>query len=152
MTRLVELDEGFYVAGQVDPAEVPDWRAQGIVAVINNRPDGEEAGQPAASAVQAACAAAGLACHHVPVTMQTLSPEVVDAFQAARREATGPVLAFCRSGMRSTLLWALAEARYGERSAEALLEQARQAGYDLSSAAGLLEQLAAMPRPAEPRA
>jgi len=146
MTRLVELDEGFYVAGQVDPAEAPDWRAQGIVAVINNRPDGEEPGQPTAAEVQAACAAAGLACHHVAVTMQSLSPEVVDAFQAARREAAGPVLAFCRSGMRSTLLWALAEARYGERDAEALLQRAREAGYDLSSAAGLLEQLAAMPR------
>lgn len=146
MTTLVELDEGFYVAGQLEPAEAPDWGAQGIAAVIGNRPDGEEAGQPTAAEVERACADAGLSFRHVPVTMPTLSPEVVEAFQAARREAEGPVLAYCRSGMRSTLLWALAEARYGDRSAEALLQRAREAGYDLSSAAGLLEQLAAMPR------
>lgn len=146
MTRLIQIDEGFYVAGQLDPSEAAALRDQGIATIINNRPDGEEPGQPSAGEAQAAFAAAGIGYHHVPVTMQTLSPEAVEAFRAAWQAAEGPVVAHCRSGMRSALLWALAEARYGERGPEAILQQALEAGYDLSSAAGLLQQVAALPR------
>lgn len=146
MTDVIELDDGIFVAGQIGPGDEPALRARGIATIINNRPDGEEAGQPTAGECRAAFEAAGFSYEHVPVTMQTLSPEVVDAFQQARRHAKGPVLAHCRSGMRSALLWALAEARYGERSAAEILGKAREAGFDLSSASGLLEQVASLPR------
>ncbi|WP_366556313.1 TIGR01244 family sulfur transferase [Aquibaculum sediminis] len=146
MTTLTKLDEGLYVAGQITEADADVLRDHGIVTIVNNRPDGEEAGQPSADEARCIFEDMGFSYHHVPVTMDTLSPEVVEAFRAVLNQAGGPVLAHCRSGMRSTLLWALAEARYGSQSAEAIMTQAKAAGYDLTSAKGLLEQIAAMPR------
>lgn len=146
MTTLTKLDESLYVAGQIADADVDSLRDAGIVAIINNRPDGEEAGQPSADEARRFFEEQGFSYHHVPVTMDTLGPEVVEDFRAVLNQASGPVVAHCRSGMRSTLLWALAEARYGSQSAEAIMAQAKSAGYDLTSAQGLLEQIAAMPR------
>lgn len=146
MTTLTKLDESLYVAGQITEADADVLRDHGIVTIVNNRPDGEEAGQPGTEESRRIFEDMGFSYHHVPVTMDTLSPEVVEAFRTALNQTAGPVLAYCRSGMRSTLLWALAEARYGSQSAEAIMAQAKAAGYDLTSAKGLLEQIAAMPR------
>ena len=143
---MIKVDEGFFVAPQIDASAVEDLRTEGIVAIINNRPDSEEAGQPAASDMRQAFEQEGFDYHHVPVTMNTLSPEVVEQFRKVWEQADGPVVAYCRSGMRSTLLWALAEARYGERSPEEILAKSHAAGFDLSSAGDLLRQIATMPR------
>jgi len=146
MGALTKVDEGFFIAPQIDAAASDELRAEGIVAVINNRPDGEEEGQPSNADARASFEREGFGYSFIPVTMKTLSPEVVQAFQEAWRKAEGPVVAYCRSGMRSILLWALAEARYGARSPEDILAKTLAAGYDLSSARELLQQVAAMPR------
>lgn len=146
MAFVIKVDDGFFVAPQLDLSVVEELRAEGIVAVINNRPDGEEAGQPSALETGAAFQREGFAYHHLPVTMASLSPEVVAQFRDAWQQAQGPVVAYCRSGMRSTLLWALAEARYGKRTPSEILTRAQAAGFDLSSASKLLEQVWEMPR------
>jgi uncharacterized protein (TIGR01244 family) len=85
-----------------------------VTAIVNNRPDDEEPGQPSAAEMASAAEAAGLSYRHIPVA-GGFSPEQVDAMAAALAEAGGPVLAFCKSGTRSTFLWALAEAQRGQR-------------------------------------
>lgn len=125
-----QLDEGIYVAGQIDPADIPGIAAEGMTMIVNNRPDDEEAGQPGSAAIEAAAQAAGLDYRYIPVGSGFSQPQV-QAMRAALDAATGPVLAFCRSGTRSTFLWALAEAGSGV-DGETLAEKAAAAGYDLS--------------------
>lgn len=125
------LDERIRVAGQIAPDDVARAAAEGVVMIINNRPDDEQPGQPGGAEIAAAAAAAGLAYRAIPVTHAGFSSNQVDAMQAALADADGPVLAFCRSGTRSTLLWALAEARSGA-DADQLAGKAAAAGYDLT--------------------
>ncbi len=125
---LRQLDDQTAVAGQIQPEDVPALAAHGIRLIVNNRPDGEEPGQPPASAIAAAAAEAGIGYRFVPVAQ--LTPEAVEAMQAALAGAEGPVLAFCRSGTRSTYLWALARSRMGDGGDE-LAAKAEAAGYDL---------------------
>lgn len=127
------------VAPQIDPADMPAIKAAGFVAIVNNRPDGEEPGQPSGDEVRAAAQAAGLAYAEVPVTHAGFSHPQLDAM-AQVLEADGPVLAYCRSGTRSCNLWALAEAK-GGADPEALTRDAAAAGYDLSAIRPLLDAL-----------
>lgn len=107
--------------------DVDEAAAQGIRLIVNNRPDGEEAGQPLSAEIEAAARAAGLDYRHIPVA-GGFAPERVQAMAEALEQ--GPVLAFCRSGTRSTFLWALARAARGAPSAETVAAAAA-AGYDL---------------------
>jgi uncharacterized protein (TIGR01244 family) len=137
---LRRLTDRVSVAPQIDPADLPAIAAAGFVAVVNNRPDGEEPGQPGGDAVAAAAAAAGLAYHAVPVGRAGIGPAELDAMAAVLDGEAGPVLAFCRSGTRSCHLWALTAARGGAAPA-ALVRAAAAAGYDLSALAPTLDAL-----------
>lgn len=125
-----KLDETITVSGQVLPQDVPALAVAGFRMIINNRPDGEQPGQPAGAELAAAAAAAGLAYHHIPVA-GGLSPQQVQAMAAALDSADGPVLAFCAAGLRSTYLWALARGAAGE-PAQSIIDKAAGAGFDLS--------------------
>ena len=132
-----KLDDSISVAGQISVADVAEAAAQGFTMVINNRPDDEQPGQPSGAQIEAAAQAAGLAYRAIPITHAGFSADQVTAMRGALVAAPGPVLAFCRSGTRSTLIWALAQANMGARP-EALAAKAAAAGYDLSPIAGLL--------------
>ena len=121
------LDETTWVAGQILPEDVPALASQGVRTIVNNRPDGEEPGQPGADEIEAAARAAGLGYRHIPVA-GGFSRAQVEAMAGALE--AGPVLAFCKSGTRSTFVWALARASRGAEAAE-LVEAAAGAGYDL---------------------
>jgi uncharacterized protein (TIGR01244 family) len=125
---MIRLDPSTFVSGQIAPADVAEAAAAGVKTIINNRPDGEEPGQPTHAEIEAAATAAGLAYRHIPIA-GGFSQDQVDAMAEALDE--GPALAFCRSGTRSTYLWALARARRGD-DASILARQAAEAGYDLS--------------------
>jgi uncharacterized protein (TIGR01244 family) len=135
---LRRLDDATFVAGQIAPEEVADLAARGVTTIVNNRPDGEEYGQPPGAEIEAAAKAAGLDYHFIPVG-GGLSHAQIEAMAAALGEARGPVLAFCRSGTRSTLLWALARSRLGD-SGEALAAKAEAAGYDLAPIRDFLDR------------
>lgn len=134
-----KLDDSISVAGQIDAADIADAAAQGFTMVINNRPDDEQPGQPGGAQIEAAARAAGLAYHAIPITHAGFSESQVIAMRDALAAAPGPVLAFCRSGTRSTLIWALAQARMGAR-AETLAAKAGAAGYDLAPISALLSR------------
>jgi uncharacterized protein (TIGR01244 family) len=122
------LDPQTFVAGQVLPEEMEALAAAGVARIVNNRPDGEEPGQPPAAAVEAAARAAGLDYRHIPVA-SGIGEEEVEAMADALADGRA-VLAFCKSGTRSAWLWAFARASRGA-PAEELVEQAAAAGYDL---------------------
>ena len=125
------LDDTISVFGQIEPADVVAAKDQGFTTIINNRPDGEQPGQPAGAEIEAAARAAGLAYVAIPVSPGGFAPAQVEQMAAALDQAEGPVLAFCRSGTRSTFLWALARRIMGD-DGETLIAKAADAGYDLS--------------------
>lgn len=137
--QIRRIDDRISVSPQIDPADVTELAAQGFAAIVNNRPDGEEAGQPEGAAVRLVAETMDLAYTAIPVS-GGFSIEQVDAMRAALDAATGPVLAFCRSGTRSTNLWALAEAKAGG-DPEAIVAKAAAAGYDLSGIRPALDAL-----------
>ena len=137
-----KIDDRISVAPQIAPGDVSDIAAMGFVAIINNRPDDEEGGQPSGDEVAAAAAEAGLSYTAIPVTTGGFTRDQVEAMAAAIADANGPVLAYCRSGTRSCNLWALASASTGG-NAETLTAKGAGAGYDLSGIRPLLDSLSA---------
>lgn len=100
----------FAVVGQLAPADLAAVAAQGFKTVINNRPDLEGGpAQPTSAQMHAAAQAAGLAYVYLPVVSGAYTPEQVQAMRMALDQADQPVLAFCRSGARSTQLFMLAQ-------------------------------------------
>ena len=139
------LDDRIMVAPQIDTDQIADAKAQGVTLVINNRPDGESPSEPQGAEIEAAARAAGLDYVAIPVGHGGFSQPQVDAMAAALAGAEGKTLAYCRSGTRSTLLWALAEASQGA-DREVLTVQAAGGGYDLASIRPLMDMLATMLR------
>lgn len=138
MDVLRRLSPFMAVAPQLQPADMARLAAAGFHCVINNRPDGECAGQPDSAEMEAAARACGLDYHYLPVLSGNISEQDVQAFAELLGHVRGPVLAFCRSGTRSIQLWALSEAH--RLDPRALLDSACTAGYDLNSLAPRLEQ------------
>jgi uncharacterized protein (TIGR01244 family) len=111
--ELIALAPGFSVTGRLDRADIEALADAGVRTIINNRPDGEDPGQLPAGEARKLAEAKGIAYHHIPITAASLSRGDVDAFAATLRAAAGPIVAHCRSGTRSTLLWALMRLRDG---------------------------------------
>lgn len=126
-----KVTDAFSVAGQLDAEDVAAAAAQGFRMILNNRPDGEEPGQPAGREIAAAAQAAGLDYAEVPIRGRP-GPAQIDATAQALNTANGPVLAYCRSGMRAIAAWALVQGQAGAKTRMELVSLAREAGYDLS--------------------
>lgn len=129
--KLTEVSNRFAVAPQLLPEDMQKLADAGFGTVVCNRPDGEEEGQPPIAAMREAAENAGLAFHHIPVSGGEFPPAAIRAFGKVREEADGKVLAYCRTGARSITLDALANT--DGLSAEDRIENAREAGYDLSA-------------------
>ncbi len=136
------LTDKIYVAPQIGTAEVAEAAALGVRLIINNRPDGETEDQVPGAEIEVAARAAGLDYLEIPITHAGFSQPQVDAMVEALAGADGKILAYCRSGTRSTNLWALAEARQGG-DADSLINIAAKAGYDLSGIRPLMDMLKA---------
>ncbi len=126
----IALNENFLVSPQISVDDVDAARADGVAAIVNNRPDNEAPGQPAGDAIKAAAEAAGLVYSAIPVGPTGISHDHLDALMAVIEAADGPVLAYCKSGTRSVILRAFALARAGH-DADALVAEAMAAGYDI---------------------
>jgi uncharacterized protein (TIGR01244 family) len=136
------LVETVLVAPQIDTDAVAAAAEQGVTLIINNRPEGESPDQIPGSEIEAAARLSGLDYIAIPITQSGFSQPQVDAMVSALEGATGKVLAYCRSGMRSTSLWALAEAK-GGADPDTLTSIAADAGYDVSPIRPLMDMLAA---------
>ena len=132
-----QLDDKTLVNGQISPEDIGELKALGVTLIVNNRPDGEDVGQPESEDIEAAARAAGIDYRHIPIA-RGMGPSDVEAMREAIHSASdGKMFAFCRSGNRSTLAWAIAKSEDGVPSEE-LHRQANQAGFDLGPVAHLL--------------
>ena len=135
---LKRINDHVSVSGQIQPEDVAVLKAAGFVAIINNRPEGESPDQPAGAEIEAAAEAIGLAYYAIPLGREGVSAEMVEKTKAVLEGSNGPVFCFCRSGTRSTTLWALSQA--GERDASEIISQAAEAGYDMNHLAAHLSR------------
>lgn len=130
--QLVSLGPELSVTGRLDGRDIQALARAGVRTIINNRPDGEDQGQLPAAEAQRIAETHGLTYHHIPITAATLSRTDVDAFAAVLRDAPTPIVAHCRSGTRSTLLWALSRMREGADPLSLVAEATRH-GIDIAN-------------------
>ena len=142
MNNFRKLTENIYVSQQLVLEDVAAAAAAGVAMIVNNRPDGEESAAPQGDDIAAAAAAAGINYIAIPIGHSGFSEPQVGAMIAALEQAEGPILAYCRSGTRSTFLWALAEAKQGG-DPDMIARTAAQAGYDISPVRPMIDMLAA---------
>ncbi len=127
--ELRRLTNELAVAGQIGPADMPALAAEGVRAIICNRPDGEGPGQPTFAEMEKAATANGIKIAYQPVVATSISDNDAATFGKLLDELPKPVLVYCRSGMRSTALWALSQA--GQQPVEDIVTAAAKAGYDI---------------------
>lgn len=141
MSNFIHITPDFAVAGQLTSADLERAATRGFRTVINNRPDGEERGQPPADETRRLAEALGLGYSHIPTTRHDVfSDDVVERTAAVLADAAGPVLAHCKSGHRSAIVWAAVTARsLPIRDVLATLERA---GIDLHAVRDDLEHQA----------
>jgi uncharacterized protein (TIGR01244 family) len=137
MADFKPLDERVIVAGQISASDLAEARRHGVTMIVNNRPDGEEPGQPTSAEIEEAAEAAGLDYRHIPVARGIGPAQVEEMMSALSELGDGKMLAFCRSGMRSTLAWAVACREQGVPREE-LEQKAEQAGFNLAAVDHLL--------------
>ena len=135
-----KIDDSLSVSPQIAIADLKAIAEAGFRSVISNRPDGEADDQPTAAEIKAAAEAAGLTFAHVPVVGGQISDADIDTFRDTLEALPAPVFGFCRTGTRSTTLWALANAK--TQPVDQLIATAGEAGYDLNGLRSRLETLA----------
>lgn len=134
-----QITPRYAVSPQIDPEDIAAIKAAGFTTVICNRPDEEVPSSHSADVMAQAAAAAGLSFHALPLTHQTMTPANVARQRELIAQASGPVLAYCASGTRCSVVWSLGQA--GHLPVEEIMKATSAAGYDL---AGLRPQLAAL--------
>ena len=141
MAKLTQIAPELYAAAQVDRAAIAEIAASGAKTLINNRPDGEEPSQLPAEQARAEAERLGLTYIHIPVTSSSIAPGDVEAMQRALASAPKPAVMHCRSGTRSTLLWAAGEVLAGRGDAGALVAEAAEKGFQIASLPTLVARL-----------
>ncbi len=137
---LAALTAGLSAAGKLDRDDIEALAASGVRTIVNNRPDGEDPGQLAAGEARLLAESHGIAYHHIPVTAATLTRGDVDAMAAVLAKAEQPIVLHCRSGTRSTLLWALVRLREGAEPSNLVAEAARH-GIDIAALPAIAARL-----------
>ena len=118
------------VSKQIKPSDLKEIAASGIKTIINNRPDGESPRQPRSETLSKGAEELGLTYHFLPVISGAITDKNVSDFAEVLKKSEGPTLAFCRTGTRSTTLWA--KSQKGMMPSDAIISAASMAGYDLS--------------------
>ncbi|GGG82008.1 TIGR01244 family protein [Salipiger pallidus] len=138
--QITQLTPAYHVSPQISVEDVPAIAQAGFSMVICNRPDTEVPDSHQSAALEAAVKAAGMEFAYLPMTMETLGEDTITVQSELQAAATGPVLAYCRSGTRSSVLWALGKA--GEMPTDEILETTAKAGYQLDQIRPGIESLA----------
>lgn len=136
------LSETVFASEQITLEDIAVAKAAGIAVIVNNRPDGEDPSAAQGHDIEAGAKAEGLRYVSIPIGHSGFSEVQVDAMIDTLKDAEGSVLAYCRSGTRSTFLWALANAKMGA-DPETITRAAMTAGYDVSPVRPMMEMLAA---------
>ncbi len=137
-----QITDTVFASPQIGTDAIAEAKALGIVRIVNNRPEGESEDQVPGEVIEAEARAAGIDYVAIPVGHGGFSQAQVTAMAEALDTAEGPVLAYCRSGTRSTLLWALTRAKAGDNPS-VIASKAAGAGYDVSPIRQLIDMFAA---------
>ncbi|SNR59803.1 TIGR01244 family sulfur transferase [Puniceibacterium sediminis] len=137
--QIRQITPKYHVSPQISVEDVPAIKDAGITTVICNRPDSEVPPSHHATAIKAAVTAAGLQFKELPLTHQTMTPENIGQHAAFIEGSEGPVLAYCASGTRSSVVWALGQV--GTQDTDTILSSVSKAGYDLEGLRPTLENL-----------
>ena len=135
-----QITPTYSVTPQIDTTDLPAIAAAGFKAVICKRPDAEVPLTHQEITMNAAVEAAGLKFTYIPVTHQGLNMEMVNAQAAAMEAAGGPVLAYCASGTRSSIVWSLSQA--GKMPTDDIIAATAAAGYELGGMRGQIDMIA----------
>lgn len=130
------LTPSYAVSPQIDPEDLPLIAAAGYTTIINNRPDPEIPPSHHGSVMKQAAKAAGLTYVELPLVHDALNPETAATQQSICDGATGPVFAYCASGTRCTIIWAITQV--GHRDLDEIVNLAAAQGYDLRPMLGTL--------------
>ena len=141
MSDFRALSTNVLASPQISAADIETARSLGVTTVINNRPDGEAADQTSGAAIEAAARTAGIDYVAIPISHGNFGEAEVGAMIKALGQPGAKVLAYCRTGTRSTLLWALARAAEGE-PLDAIANAAAAAGFDVSPVLPAMSELA----------
>ena len=136
--ELRQLTPRYFVSPQIDPSDMDALKAAGISLILCNRPDAEVPSSHSAAEMQKAAEAAGLRFAVQPLTHQTMVPDVIAANRSLGAETPETTLAYCASGTRSCIAWALGQA--GTLPADEIVAAGSAAGYDLSNIRHVLDR------------
>lgn len=136
--NLKPLTTDLSVTPQIQPAEIAELAARGFKSIIGNRPEGETTEQPAWSSLAAQAERHDLAARQIAVTVGQIGAADVERFAHVLRELPKPIAAFCRTGTRAAMLWALANPEGW--TADERVQVAADQGFDLESLRGRLER------------
>ncbi len=142
MTEFRQLSESMIVSPQIESADIAAAKDRGVTLIVNNRPDGEDPGAPQGEEIEAAARELGLDYIAIPIGRAGFSEPQVEELANALDRNEGKTLGYCRTGTRSTLLWALARAKAGD-DPEAIAAAASEAGYDIGPVRPMVDMLAA---------
>ena len=126
------IDKNYHVSPQIEPHQISDIADKGFVKIICNRPDFEVHPSLSSLAMADLAAKAEIEFHILELTHETMTPENILKQRKIFMDASGPVLAYCASGTRCSVIWALGEAMTGT-DINYILEKTLAAGYNLSS-------------------
>ena len=136
------IADNYTVSGQISPDEVSQIAALGFKTLIDNRPDSEVPPEFQTEAMKAAAEAAGLTFVANPFSHAAFSMNIVERQSEALDAAEGPVFAYCASGNRCTILWAIGQVTSGAQGIDDVVAAAAAQGYDLSGLAAQLRSMA----------
>jgi sulfide:quinone oxidoreductase len=129
--KVKKIDDHLSVADQITKKDISAITKAGFKSIVCNRPDGEVPGQPTFKEIEQAAIKANLPIRYLPAVSGAVTPELGQEFGKILEELPKPVLAYCRSGMRCTTLWALSNAQTMDRAS--IVQTAANAGYDISA-------------------
>ncbi len=145
MNDFRKVTETFFASPQISAADIAEAASMGFAIVINNRPDGEAPDQPEGAEIAQAVRHLGMEYRAIPIGQGGFAEPQISAMVDVLAGATGKVLAYCRSGTRSTFLWSLAQAQQGA-DPDQIAQAAADAGYDISPIRAGVDMLAAKAR------
>jgi uncharacterized protein (TIGR01244 family) len=103
--RIRRINGMFTIANHVEASDVERLATSGYKTLICNRPDGEADDQVEFKEVDAAAQKWGLKAVYLPVDVSGATVETQKEFGKIIEDCPKPVVAYCRSGTRSAMLW-----------------------------------------------
>lgn len=134
-----KISDRLWISPQVETGAIAALKDKGFAGIVNNRPDGEEPGQPAAATNRLEAEAHGLNYTHIPIVPGQISEDQVRDFQKVLNDSDGPVIAHCKTGTRSATLYAIGEVMDGRMSHTEVKELGERLGVDLTGATKWLQ-------------